>query len=204
MGTPGSAPRTARLERTTRETRISLTLDLDGTGRSEIQTGLPFFDHMLDQLARHGLFDLTLECRGDLEVDAHHTVEDCGRLLGRAFDEALGTREGIRRMGDALVPMDEALAQVAVDFSGRGWCAASMGSAGSDAGGVPTSLLAHFLEGFAAEARLTLHARVLAGENDHHQAEALFKALARALCEAATRDPRRAGILPTTKGTLTG
>ena len=199
-----SAPRVAQLERTTRETRISVRLDLDGTGKSAIATGLAFFDHMLDQLARHGLFDLSLECKGDLEVDAHHTVEDCGRLLGRAFDQALGTREGIRRMGDALVPMDEALAHVAVDFSGRGWCAASIGSAGSDAGGLPASLLAHFLEGFAAEARLTLHARVLAGENDHHQAEALFKALARALCDAATRDPRRAGILPSTKGTLTG
>ncbi|HET7768594.1 MAG TPA: imidazoleglycerol-phosphate dehydratase HisB [Chloroflexota bacterium] len=196
-------PRTAELARKTRETDITVRLDLDGKGTAEIGTGLPFLDHMLDQLARHGLFDITLRCTGDLEVDAHHTVEDCGRLLGRAFDQALGTREGIRRMGHALVPMDEALAQVAVDFSGRGWCAAEMGTAGSDAGGVPASLLAHFLEGFAAEAKVTLHARVLAGENDHHQAEALFKALARALGDAASLDPRRAGILPSTKGTLT-
>jgi len=195
--------RVAELSRETRETTIQVRLDLDGSGRGEVDTGLPFLDHMLDQLARHGLFDITLRCKGDLEVDAHHTVEDCGRLLGRAFDQALGTREGIRRMGDAQVPMDEALAQVAVDFSGRGWCAATLGTAGSDAGAVPTALLAHFLEAFAAEARLTLHASVLAGENDHHQAEALFKALARALCEAAAREPRRAGVLPSTKGTLT-
>ena len=196
--------RTAELSRKTKETDIQVRIDLDGSGSSDVETGLAFFDHMLDQLARHGLFDITLRCAGDLQVDAHHTVEDCGRLLGRAFDQALGTREGIRRMGHAIVPMDEALAQVAVDFSGRGWCAASMGSAGSDAGGVPTSLLQHFLEGFAAEAKLTLHASVLAGENSHHQSEALFKALARALCDAATLDPRRAGILPSTKGTLTG
>lgn len=198
---PGA--RTAELSRKTRETDIQVRLDLDGTGTAEIATGIAFFDHMLDQVARHGLFDLTLRCSGDLQVDAHHTVEDCGRLLGRAFDQALGTREGIRRMGNALVPMDEALAQVAVDFSGRGWCAASIGTAGSDAGGVPASLLQHFLEGFAAEAKMTLHARVLAGENDHHQAEAVFKALARALGDAVTMDPRRAGILPSTKGTLT-
>jgi imidazoleglycerol-phosphate dehydratase len=195
--------RTAELSRKTRETDIQVRLDLDGRGMADVGTGVPFLDHMVDQLARHGLFDITLRCAGDLEVDAHHTVEDCGRLLGRAFDQALGTREGIRRMGHAIVPMDEALAQVAVDFSGRGWCAASLGTAGSDAGGVPASLLAHFLEGFAAEAKLTLHARVLAGENDHHQAEALFKALARALGDAASLDPRRAGILPSTKGTLT-
>ena len=195
--------RTAELSRKTRETDIQLRLELDGKGTADVRTGLAFLDHMVDQLARHGLFDITLRCNGDLEVDAHHTVEDCGRLLGRAFDQALGTREGVRRMGHAIVPMDEALAQVAVDFSGRGWCAASMGTAGSDAGGVPTSLLQHFLEAFAAEAKLTLHARVLAGENDHHQAEALFKALARALGDAASLDPRRAGILPSTKGTLT-
>jgi len=195
--------RVVELNRTTRETDIRLRLALDGNGTSDIRTGVPFFDHMLDQLARHGLFDIVLTCKGDLEVDPHHTVEDCGRLLGKAFDQALGSREGIRRMGDALVPMDEALAQVAVDFSGRGFCAASIGSAGSDGGGLPAPLMAHFLESFAAEARLTLHVRVLAGENDHHQAEAVFKALARALCDAATRDPRRAGVLPSTKGTLT-
>ena len=195
--------RVAAVERTTRETQVAVRVDLDGSGASEIETGIPFFDHMLDQLARHGLFDLTLRCRGDLQVDAHHTVEDCGLLLGRAFHEALGDRSGIRRMGQALVPMDEALAQVAVDFSGRAYCAAALGSAGSAGAGIPTSLLEHFLQSFAAEARMTLHVRVLAGNDGHHQAEAVFKALARALCDAATRDPRRAGLLPTTKGTLT-
>lgn len=197
-------PRTAEVRRTTRETDIQVRLDLDGRGQAEIETGIPFFDHMLDQLARHGLFDLNLRCNGDLQVDAHHSVEDCGRVIGRAFDQALGSREGIRRMGYAVVPMDEALAQVAVDFSGRGFCAADLGSAGSDSGEMPPSLLAHFFEGLAVEGRMTVHARVLAGENGHHQAEALFKALARALCDAASRDPRRAGALPTTKGTLTG
>src|SRR5687767_12090759 len=147
--------RTAELSRKTRETDIQVRLDLDGKGNAEVGTGLAFLDHMVDQLARHGLFDITLRCTGDLDVDAHHTVEDCGRLLGRAFDQALGTREGIRRMGHAIVPMDEALAQVAVDFSGRGWCAASLATAGSDAGGVPTSLLQHFLESFAADRKST-------------------------------------------------
>ena len=197
------AHRVGEAQRSTRETEVSVRVDLDGTGAAQIDTGVPFLDHMLDQLARHGLFDLTVRGRGDLEVDAHHTVEDCGLLLGRAFHQALGDRSGINRMGHALVPMDEALAQVAVDFSGRAYCVAEVGDAGSDAGGVTPSLLAHFLESFAAEARLTLHVRVLAGSNAHHQAEAIFKALARALNQAAQRDPRRAGALPSTKGTLT-
>ncbi len=203
MAEPHKATRVAELSRTTRETDILLRVDLDGTGKAEVRTGLAFFDHMLDQLARHGGFDITLRCSGDLEVDPHHTVEDCGRLLGRAFDQALGRREGIRRMGHALVPMDEALAQVAIDISGRGFCAADVEGAGSDGAGLPPSLVAHFLESFAAEARLTLHARVLAGRNDHHRAEAVFKALARALSDAVSLDPRRAGSVPTTKGTLT-
>lgn len=195
--------RVAELERKTRETETAVRLDLDGSGRSQVETGIPFFDHMLDQLSRHGLFDLTLRCHGDLEVDAHHTVEDCGLLIGRAFQQALGDRAGIRRMGDALVPMDEALAQVAVDLSGRAYCVAEVGGAGSVAAGISPSLLQHFLESFATEARLSLHVRLLAGHNDHHQAEALFKSLARALNEAVARDARRAGSLPSTKGTLT-
>jgi imidazoleglycerol-phosphate dehydratase len=199
----GGHRRCGTVQRTTRETAIEVRLDLDGTGRAEIETGLPFLDHMLDQLARHGLFDLALHCRGDLQVDAHHTVEDCALALGQAFDQALGDRAGIRRMASALVPMDEALAQVAVDLSGRGYCASAVGGAGSPTAGVSPALLAHFLERFAAEARLTLHARVLAGEDGHHQAEALFKALARALDEATALDPRRAGAVPSTKGTLT-
>jgi imidazoleglycerol-phosphate dehydratase len=196
--------RVADVERRTRETEISLRLDLDGTGTSAVETGLPFLDHMLDQLARHGLFDLTLRCRGDLQVDAHHTVEDCGLLLGRAFHQALGDRAGIERMGFALVPMDEALAEVAVDFSGRPHCVADVRGAGSSTSGISPALLAHFLESFAAEARLTLHVRVEAGHDGHHQAEAIFKALARALSTAVRRDPRRRGVVPTTKGTLTG
>jgi imidazoleglycerol-phosphate dehydratase len=196
--------RVGEQHRTTRETEIAVRVDLDGEGAAQVETGVPFFDHMLDQLARHGLFDLQVRCRGDLQVDAHHTVEDCGLLLGRAFAQALGDRSGIDRMGHALVPMDEALAQVAVDISGRGYCVADLGDAGSDGSGVPAPLLAHFLESFAAEARLTLHVRVLAGRNAHHQAEAVFKALARALYDAVRRDPRRAGVLPSTKGTLSG
>ncbi|MBI3973700.1 MAG: imidazoleglycerol-phosphate dehydratase HisB [Chloroflexi bacterium] len=195
--------RDATLERKTRETDVVVRLDLDGTGRAEIETGIPFLDHMLDQLARHGLFDLQLRCTGDLQVDGHHTVEDCGLLLGRAFDEALGDRSAIHRMGHALVPMDEALAQVAVDISGRPYCRAEIGSAGSNSAGIPPSLIAHFLESFVAGSRLTLHVRVLAGNDGHHQAEAVFKALARALHDAVLCDPRRAGIVPTTKGTLT-
>jgi imidazoleglycerol-phosphate dehydratase len=193
----------AEIHRTTRETDISLRLDLDGTGAAQIETGIPFLDHMLDQLARHGLFDLRLRCRSDLEVDAHHTVEDCGRVLGQALHQALGDRAGIRRMGHALVPMDEALAQVALDLSGRAFAAVDLGAAGSASAGIPPSLLAHFLESFADTARLTLHVRMLAGADAHHQAEAAFKGLARALSEAVARDPRREGIVPTTKGTLT-
>ncbi len=195
--------RIGEAQRTTKETEIAVRLDLDGDGVAQVATSVPFLDHMLDQLARHGLFDLEVRGRGDLDVDAHHTVEDCGLLLGKAFHQALGDRSGINRMGHALVPMDEALAQVAVDFSGRAYCVAEVGDAGSDAGGVTPSLLAHFLESFAAEARLTLHVRVLAGTNAHHQAEAIFKAVARALHQAAQRDPRRVGVLPSTKGTLT-
>lgn len=195
--------RVAEIQRKTRETDIHLRLDLDGTGAAQIDTGIPFFDHMLDQLARHGSFDLELRCRGDLEVDAHHTVEDCGRVLGQAFHQALGDRAGIRRMGHALVPMDEALVQVALDFSGRAYAAVDVGGAGSAGAGIPASLLEHFLESFADTGRLTIHVRMLAGSDAHHQAEAAFKGVARALSEAVALDPRRAGIVPTTKGTLT-
>lgn len=193
--------RTAELSRRTQETEIQLRLTLDGRGRADIATGLGFFDHLLDQLARHGLLDLELRCTGDLHVDAHHTVEDCGRLLGRALDQALGDRAGIRRMGHALVPMDEALAQVAIDISGRGYCVAALAGAGS--GQLDAALLAHFLESLTAEARLTLHVCVLAGRDGHHMAEAVFKALAQALGDAVALDPRRAGSVPSTKGTLT-
>ncbi len=194
--------RVAVLERNTRETHISLRLDLDGSGTAAVDTGVPFFDHMLDQLARHAPLDLVLHCKGDLQIDAHHTVEDCGLLLGRAVHQALGDRRGIRRMASARVPMDEALAEVAVDLSGRSYCIAEVAGAGS--AGLPPTLLAHFLESFATEGRFTLHARVVYGRDDHHQAEAVFKALARALSDAVARDPRRSGSFPSTKGTLTG
>ena len=200
---PGASPaRVAALERTTRETDISLRVDLDGSGVADVDTGVPFFDHMLDQLARHAPLDLTLRCRGDLQVDAHHTVEDCALLLGQALHEALGDRRGIRRMADARVPMDETLAEVALDLSGRPFCRAEVGEAGS--AGMPPSLVAHFLESLATGARLTLHVRVRYGRDGHHQAEAIFKALARALGEAVAPDPRRGGVVPSTKGTLTG
>jgi imidazoleglycerol-phosphate dehydratase len=198
----GATGRVATLERSTRETEISLRLDLDGAGAADVDTGVPFFDHMLDQLARHAPLDLTLRCRGDLRVDTHHTVEDCALVLGQALHEALGDRRGIRRMGAARVPMDEALAEVALDLSGRPFCRAEVGDAGST--GLPPSLVAHFLEGLAAGGRLTLHVRVLYGRDGHHQAEAVFKALARALGEAVAPDPRRGGAVPSTKGTLTG
>ncbi len=194
--------RESQIERKTAETEISLRLNLDGSGRAEIQTGLGFLDHMLRHLALHGLFDLQLEARGDLEVDAHHTVEDCALALGRAFDQALGDRAGIRRMGSALVPMDEALAQVVVDLSGRPYTVFQAAWNGPAVGALPTSLIEHFFQSFAVAARANLHAGVLYGRDDHHQAEALFKALGRAL-EAATRlDPRRSGNIPSTKGTL--
>jgi imidazoleglycerol-phosphate dehydratase len=198
----GALERVATLERTTRETQISLRLDLDGSGSADVDTGVPFLDHMLNQLARHAPLDLRLRCRGDLHVDTHHTVEDCGLALGRALYQALGERRGIQRMADARVPMDEALAEVAIDLSGRPWSVLEVGDAGST--GLPPSLVAHFLESLATEGRLTLHARVVYGRDGHHQAEALFKAFARALGGAAAVDPRRGGSVPTTKGTLTG
>jgi imidazoleglycerol-phosphate dehydratase len=194
--------RRARITRTTRETDITAEVVIDGTGRCEVQTGVPFLDHMLDQLARHGLFDLTVQAKGDLHIDAHHTVEDVGLTLGRAFAEALGDKRGIRRMGSAIVPMDEALAMVAVDLSGRGYAVIDVPFSGERIGNMDTDLLRHFWESLAFEMRATLHIRLLAGTNDHHKAEACFKALARALDQATELDPRRAGQVPSTKGTL--
>jgi imidazoleglycerol-phosphate dehydratase len=194
--------RRARITRTTRETEITVEVVIDGTGRCEVQTGVPFLDHMLDQLARHGLFDLTVQAKGDLHIDAHHTVEDVGLTLGRAFAEALGDKRGIRRMGSAIVPMDEALAIVAVDLSGRGYAVIDVPFSGERIGSMESDLLRHFWESLAFEMRATLHIRLLAGTNDHHKAEACFKALARALDQATELDPRRAGQVPSTKGTL--
>lgn len=194
--------RKAEIERTTNETSIHLKLDLDGTGRYTIHTGLGFLDHMLAHVAVHGLFDLELEAKGDLHVDEHHTVEDCALALGQAFDRALGDRQGIVRIASAYVPMDEALAFVAVDLSGRPYTVVQATWRTSAVGGIATSLFPHFLESLAMAARCNLHARVEYGRDDHHQAEALFKALGRALDGATRLDPRRAGTIPSTKGKL--
>lgn len=194
--------RTAEIHRQTNETDIRLTLNLDGSGQADIQTGLGFLDHMLHHVAVHGLFDLTLRAAGDLHVDEHHTVEDCALVLGAAFDQALGQRQGIVRMGSAHVPMDEALAFVAVDFSGRPYAVVDATWHTPAVGGIAVTLFPHFLQSFAVTARANLHARVLSGADDHHQAEALFKALGRALDAATQLDPRRAANVPSTKGVL--
>lgn len=194
--------RTATIERKTNETDIRLSLNLDGRGRADIQTGLGFLDHMLHHIALHGLFDLELRAQGDLHVDEHHTVEDCALALGEAFDQALGSRRGIHRMGSFYVPMDESLAFVAVDFSGRPYTVVQAQWRTPSVGGIATSLFPHFLESFAVAARCNLHARVLYGRDDHHQAEALFKALGRALDAATRLDPRRAEDIPSTKGMI--
>jgi imidazoleglycerol-phosphate dehydratase len=195
--------RTAEIERKTNETDIRLRLKLDGSGKYQINTGVGFFDHMLSHVATHGLFDLELEAEGDLHIDSHHVVEDCALVLGQAFDQALGDRRGITRMGSAYVPMDEALAFVPVDLSGRAYAVINSEWHTPSVGGVATSLFPHVLESFAASARCNLHARVLYGRDDHHQAEALFKALGRALDKATQLDPRRGNAVPSTKGTLT-
>jgi imidazoleglycerol-phosphate dehydratase len=194
--------RNATVHRQTRETDIQITLDLDGTGQHEIVTSIGFLDHMLTHVAAHGLFDLTVQAQGDLHVDPHHTVEDVALVLGQAFDQALGDRAGIVRTGSAHVPMDETLALVAVDLSGRPYCVAQIEWTGPTVGGIPVTLIPHFLESFAVTARANVHARVLYGRDDHHKAEALFKALGRALDVAIRQDPRRGGAIPSTKGTL--
>lgn len=194
--------RTGSCTRETRETRIKVELDLDGRGQYRVKTGIGFLDHMLETLARHARFDLTIEAEGDLQVDSHHTAEDVAICLGRALDTALGSRAGLSRMGHAIVPMDEALALVAIDLSGRGVAVVDAPFRGESLGELPSEMVPHFLHSLALEARLSLHARLLAGSNDHHRAEALFKGLARAL-DAATRiDPRLAESVASTKGVL--
>lgn len=194
--------RTSKIKRTTLETAVLCKLSLDGSGQHAIKTGVGFLDHMLRHLAVHGLFDLELAATGDLEIDAHHTIEDVGIVLGQALAEALGERRGIQRMGHAYVPMDEALAFVAVDLSGRPYSVIQAQWHTPQIGQMPTSLVGHFFESLAVHGRMNLHARVEAGRDDHHQAEALFKALGRALRQATEIDPRREEI-PSTKGTLT-
>jgi imidazoleglycerol-phosphate dehydratase len=197
-----TAMRVSTLHRQTNETDIHLSLNLDGSGQHDIATGIGFLDHMLAHIAVHGLFDLTVAATGDLHVDAHHTIEDTALLLGQALAEAVGDKRGIVRMGSAYVPMDEALAFVAVDLSGRPYAVVQATWYGPAIGQFPTSLVPHFFESLAAAAKANVHARVEYGRDDHHQAEALFKALGRALDAATTIDPRRAGLLPSTKGTL--
>lgn len=195
-------PRSVSLTRTTKETDIQMTLTLDGSGQHAIETGVGFLDHMLTAVAVHGLFDLEVKAQGDLHIDSHHTIEDVGLVLGQSLDKALGDRKGITRMGHAYVPMDEALAFVAVDLSGRPYSVFDASWHVPLIGQFPTSLVEHFFESVAFQARMNLHARVLYGRDDHHQAEALFKALAKSLSLAVALDPRRSDVA-STKGTLT-
>lgn len=194
--------RTARIDRVTEETEVHLTLSLDGAGRTAISTPIPFFGHMLDAFCRHANLDVTLDVTGDVEIDQHHTVEDTGLALGQALREALGSREGIRRMGNATVPMDEALAFCAIDLSGRPFCAFAAHFTKDEQGGLELDLVPEFFRGLATESRSTWHLRLEAGENEHHKVEALFKAAGRALADAAAHDPARAGVIPSTKGVL--
>ena len=191
--------RTAIVKRETKETNVSLEFNIDGSGKYEITTGIKMFDHLLSQVAQHGVFDIKLVATGD---DQHHLVEDVAICLGKALGEALGDKRGIVRMADAAVPMDDALAMVALDISGRGYTVLELPFTDNDMSGFPTDLIRHFLESFAVEARLNLHARVVYGTNDHHKAEALFKALGRALGTATRIDERLSGELPSTKDLL--
>lgn len=194
--------RSGQYARQTQETNVAVSITLDGTGAADVGTGIGMFDHMLRQLSTHGLFDLDVQATGDLEVDSHHTVEDVAICLGRALDAALGDKAGITRMGSAIVPLDEALALVAVDLSGRGAATVDVPLTGYKLGTLQTEMIAHFLETFAVQGGVTLHVRLLAGENDHHKAEAVFKALARALSQAVQLDPRRRESVPSSKGSL--
>jgi imidazoleglycerol-phosphate dehydratase len=193
--------RTSTLHRRTNETDISIILNIDGTGQAEIDSGLGFLDHMLHHIAVHGLFDLTIKAVGDLHVDEHHTVEDVALVLGQAFNEALGDKVGIIRIAQAVVPMDEALAFVGLDLSGRPYSVFDVEWQRPSVGGIATTLFGHFFDSFSVTSRCNLHARILYGRDDHHKAEALFKALGRALDAASQVDPRYSGV-PSTKGTL--
>jgi imidazoleglycerol-phosphate dehydratase len=194
--------RTAQVERTTLETRINVVLNLDGTGNGQFETGVPFFDHMLDQVARHGLIDLEIRAEGDLHIDAHHTVEDVGITLGQALAKALGNKQGIRRYGHAYVPLDEALSRVVVDFSGRPGLEYQVAFTRARIGQFDVDLLLEFFRGLVNHAGITLHIDNLRGVNAHHQAETVFKALGRALRMALEPDPRMTDRVPSTKGSL--
>jgi len=194
--------RTASVERKTKETQITVELNIDGSGQGVIETGMPFMDHMLGHIRQHGLFDLAITAKGDLEIDEHHTVEDIAIALAQALTQALGDKRGIARMGWALVPMDEALAQVAVDISGRGVTSLEMGFSNAKLGTMESQLLEHFVDSLARHGGININAKIIQGDNDHHRAEALFKALGRALDQATTLDPRLGASIPSTKGSL--
>ena len=194
--------RTAEIRRNTKETQIVVSLDLDGRGVAKLASGIPFLDHMLDQLARHGMVDLTVQAKGDLEIDAHHTVEDIGITLGTAMAKALGDKAGIRRYGHAYVPLDEALSRAVVDFSGRPGLEWHVDFRRARVGQFDVDLTHEFFQGFANHAQATVHIDNLRGDNAHHQCETIFKAFARAVRMAVELDPRAAGVVPSTKGTL--
>lgn len=195
-------PRTAEVSRDTAETKIKVRLNLDGTGESKLATGIGFFDHMLDQIARHGLIDLDVQCEGDLHIDGHHTVEDVGIAIGQAVRQAVGDKRGLTRYGHSYVPLDEALSRVVVDFSGRPGLVLDAKFTSGTIGQLDTQLIHEFFQGFVNHALVTLHIDNLKGANAHHQAETMFKAFGRALRMALERDPRMAGTIPSTKGTL--
>ena len=197
-----SAPRRASIRRDTKETKIGVSVDLDGQGASKISTGIGFFDHMLDQIARHGTIDLEIDAQGDLHIDGHHTVEDVGIALGMAVGQAVGDKRGLTRYGHAYVPLDEALSRVVIDFSGRPGLVMNVPFKAGMIGGFDAQLAHEFFQGFANHALATLHIDNLRGENAHHQCETVFKAFARALRTAVTVDPRLGNVVPSTKGTL--
>jgi len=194
--------RSAKVSRNTLETRITIELALDGSGKSKFDTGLPFLDHMLDQVARHGLLDLDIQAKGDLQIDAHHTVEDIGITLGQALNQAVGDKKGLRRYGHAFVPLDEALTRVVLDISGRPGLSFNCEFVRGNVGDFDVDLIKEFFQGFVNHALVTLHIDNLSGDNAHHQAETIFKAFGRALRMALEIDPRMAGVLPSTKGSL--
>ncbi|MCY4264608.1 MAG: imidazoleglycerol-phosphate dehydratase HisB [Gammaproteobacteria bacterium] len=201
MGTSATDPRQATVERNTRETQISISINLDGRGQLEVETGLPFLDHMLDQVARHGLIDLSVRAKGDLEIDAHHTVEDIGITLGQAIDQALD-KTGIRRYGHAYVPLDEALSRVVIDFSGRPGLEYHVQFTRGRVGSFDVDLFHEFFQGFVNHALVTLHIDNIRGKNAHHQIETIFKAFGRAVRMAIELDPKQEGVVPSTKGSL--
>jgi imidazoleglycerol-phosphate dehydratase len=199
---PAATDRVAQVQRDTSETQIGVRINLDGTGAANLSTGIGFFDHMLDQIARHGLIDLDIQAKGDLHIDGHHTVEDVGITLGQAFAKAVGDKKGIRRYGHAYVPLDEALSRVVIDFSGRPGLHMRVPFKSGMVGQFDTQLAFEFFQGFVNHAGVTLHIDNLHGENAHHQAETVFKAFARALRMALERDPRMGDVIPSTKGSL--